>query len=197
MRDEDVLREVNRYCGDGMLLLKKVCFPIIAQFGGIAESEYEDFWSAANETVWSAAVRFDDTIHDSFDNYLKGCLHNRFKTLMTKKNRKKRIPVNHCVSIDTRINEDSEKTYADLLDSGYRIDDDIKELNDDNDGLDEFLNGLSKKQLQIVNLIMFGYDKDEIKQKLKMSDKRFETCVSRMRTFENRILLGGRYSKNI
>lgn len=195
MRDEEVQKTIEKYCNNEMSLLKKVCYPIIAQFGGVADFEYEDFWSIANETVWLAAVRFDDSIHDSFDNYLKGCLQNKFKSIVTKKNRKKRIPVNCFISLDSPISEDSDKKISEVLDSGYRLSDDIKELQDD-DGLEIFISGLSKKQYLIVDLIIQGYEKDEIKKRLCMTDKRYETCIGMLRSFENRILLSGGTSRN-
>ena len=193
MRDEDVQKVIEKYCSNEMALLKRICYPIIAQFGGVADFEYEDFWSIANETVWVAAIRFDDSIHDSFDNYLKGCLQNKFKSIITKKNRKKRIPRECFISIDSTISKDSDRMIADVLDSGYRLSDDIRELQDD-DGLEIFIASLSKKQYLIVDLIIKGYDKDEIKKRLCMTDKRYDTCLAMMRSFENRILLGGRLS---
>jgi len=189
MRDEDVQKMCLKYCGNEMANLKKICDQIIrSTFGSaIADFEYDDFYSMANLTVWKAAMMFNEEINDSFDNYVRRCITNRFKSMMSKKNRKKRIPVKNCVSIDSELSYDSDKTYADIIDSGYDITDDIEELQDN--GLETFIEGLSSKQKQIVELIIQDYDKNDIKAKLNMSEKRYNICVDEMRRFENRILL--------
>ena len=191
MRDDEISKVLEKYCGKEMVLLRKICDPMIVKFGGITEADYDDFYSIANETVWVAAKQFDDSVHDSFDTFLKGCLMNKFKTVMTRRNRKKRIPANVICSIYSKVSEDSDKTLADVLDSGYRISDEIEELQE-GDGFDEFMASLSKKQLQIVEMIIQGYEKDDIKRILNMTDKRYETCIGRLKTFDNRLLLTGK-----
>lgn len=193
MRDEEVKRICNEYCGDEMVVLKKICLPIILQYGGITESEHDEFYSIANETVWRAAVMFNDNINDSFDKYLRECLSNRFKSVMTKKNRKKRIPIQVTVNIDSPITSDSSKTYADVLDSGYDLEKEVEGLQDD--GLDLFMEKLSRKQKRICELIIQGYKKEEIIKIMDISARRFDTCLDALRNYETRILLSGEYDR--
>ena len=188
MREEDLNKILNDYCSDGMLRLKKMCFPLIALFGGITEAEYDEFYSIANETVWMAALQYNEEENDSFDNFLRTCLIKKFKTFVTKKNRKKRVPVKNIVMVDSTISEESDKTYAEIMDSGYRIDQEIFELNG-TEGLAIFISGLSKKQFAVVELIIKGYEKRDIVKILNMTEDRYNILIERMRTIDNRILL--------
>lgn len=191
MRDEDVLKVCESYCGNKMTLLKRLCNPLIKVYGGVAESEHDDFYSIANETVWRAAMMFDETIHDSFERYLMECLDNRFKSVMTKKNRKKRVPTDLVVNLDAKVSNDSNHTYAEVLDSGYDLTKEIPELRDN--GMEEFMRRLSKKQRSICELIMQGYKKNEIICILGISPKRYDSCMNMLKNYETRIMLSGEY----
>ena len=191
MREEEVLKVCDHYCGKGMDSLKKICNSLIKVYGGITESDYDDFYSIANETVWRAAKMFDESIHDSFEKYLIDCLDKRFKSVMTKRNRKKRIPAKNVVSLDAKVSEDSNHTYAEVLDSGYDLAKEIPELQDN--GMEMFMQRLSRKQKMICELIMQGYKKNEIICILQISVKRYDSCMDMLRSYETRILLSGEY----
>ena len=194
MREEEVLKVCQFYCGNEMARLKKLCDPLIRNYGGVTDSEHDDFYSIANETVWRAAVTFDESINDSFEKYLIECLDNRFKSIITKKNRKKRIPRLNMVDIDAKITEDSQNTFADILDSGYDLMKEIPELRDN--GMEIFMSKLSRKQKKICDLIMQGYKKGEIVQILNISIRRYDTCLDVLKNYETRIILGGGYEKD-
>lgn len=193
MQEQKILEVCEFYCGNGMVLLKRICDPMIHKFGGLTESEYDDFYSIANATVWVAAMKFDEGVNDSFDNYLRSCIYKKFKTRMTKKNRRKRIPTNLIDCIDLPINESNDRTYAEVIGSGYDILDDIKEFQDN--GLEMFKANLSKLQKKIVDLMIMGFEKEEIKKILNITDRKYETCVGRMKTYENQILLSGKFEE--
>lgn len=188
MQDDVLCKVLNDYCGNGMLRLKKMCFPLITLFGGITDAEYDEFYSIANETVWTAALQYNEDENDSFDNFLRTCLLKKFMTFVTKKNRKKRIPTKNIVTVDSKISEDSDKTFAEIMDSGYRIDDEIFDLNG-SEGLAIFISGLSKKQVAVVELLIKGYEKRDIMKILNMTEERYNILIERMKTIDNRILL--------
>lgn len=188
MQDDVLCKVLNDYCGNGMLRLKKMCFPLITLFGGITDAEYDEFYSIANETVWTAALQYNADENDSFDNFLRTCLLKKFMTFVTKKNRKKRIPTKNIVTVDSKISEDSDKTFAEIMDSGYRIDDEIFDLNG-SEGLAIFISGLSKKQVAVVELLIKGYEKRDIMKILNMTEERYNILIERMKTIDNRILL--------
>lgn len=192
MKDENIDAIVIYYCGDGMRRLRQICDPMIAKFGSLSKVDYDDFYSIANETVWTAAKQFDDDIHDCFDIFLRCCLSKKFKTEMTRRNRQKRIPTGKIGSIDGTVSQDSDRPLAEVLDSGYRIENEIEELRE-SDCIKVFISGLSKKQIKIVGLIIQGYDKETIKKILGISDKRYDICINGMKTLNNRLLLTGKF----
>lgn len=205
MKNYEVEIVVRKYCGNGMNLLKKICFPIIKKFGGLCDLDYDDFYSIANETVWQAAIMFQkdkENDHDydqhvdvrlrEFDVFLKICLLKKFKTEMTRKNRKKRIPVDKIYGLyDPISNDEGSSAYIDVLSSDFNMDDEVKGLK--NEGLEMFLTSLSRKQFQIVELIIIGFEKDDIKRILGIDEKRYEICIGRLRNLDTRLLLTGKY----
>lgn len=186
-----VNKVVNHYCGNGMANLKPFCQPLIKKFGGICDADYDDFYSAANETVWSAMRRYDCTKNDNVEAYLRGAILNKFKDIMSKKNRDRRIPSSLIVSMEITIDEESTITIGETLRSDKMVDDEIDELNG-NESIIEFLNGLSKKQRAIVQLIMDGYKKESIVEILHIKPERYDTCMAMLRNTNTMILLSHR-----
>ena len=196
MNNDEIELVVAKYCGNGMELLKRICYPIMMKFGWCEDLDRDDFYSIANETVWQAAKQFQSNEPDidkkieSFEIFLRICICKKFKTEMTRKNRKKRIPKQKIYSIYAAIGTDDERTYADTLASDFDICNEVDGLRDD--GLDKFISRLSRKQFQIVELIIIGFEKEDIKKILGIDDKRYDVCIGNMRNFETRILLTGK-----
>lgn len=191
MRDEteSVSERMERYCGNDMALLKKMCYTLLRLIGGISECDYDDFYSIANETVWKAAMNYDpqNEIGISFDMYLRGCLSRKFKTEMTKRNRERRIPKGKIISIEEACGVDGRR-IEETIKSSFDIDEEIPELRH-RENIHIFLDGLSKKQYKIATMIMMGYTKDDILKRLNITSKRYETCIGMMRNFDTMILL--------
>lgn len=193
MEGNDMIKEqinelINKYCGNDMKLLKKICYPIMIKFGGLSESDYDDFYSIANITVWKAADVYDETDGTSFETFLIGCLIKKFKTEMTRRNTQKRKSESVPVSIEMVITPDSDKTFADVIDSGFDIYKEIDGLNQ-SEGLMKFMSGLSKKQKRMADLICDGYRKEDILRILSIDERRYNICLENMKTFDNYILL--------
>ena len=183
----EVSERIEKYCGNDMALLKKICYPLLKLIGGISDCDYDDFYSIANETVWNAAINYnpDNENNIPFEAYLKGCLSRKFKTEMTRRNRDRRIPRKQIFSIEDEV--DGRK-IEDIISSDFSIDKEIKELMY-KENLQIFLSGLSKKQYKIATLIMDGYTKDDILKRLNISDKRYDTCIGMMKSFDTMLLL--------
>ena len=193
MRDEkkqdEISERIEKYCGNDMALLKKMCYPLLRLIGGISEADYDDFYSIANETVWRAAVNYDPKNQNqiSFEVYLRGCLSRKFKTEMTKRNRDRRIPRKQVISIEEACGLDGRK-LEETIKSDFDMNEEIPELRH-KENLQVFLSGLSKKQHKIAVLIMEGYTKDDILKRLDMTSKRYDTCLGMMKSFDTMILL--------
>lgn len=191
MENVKAIEVLKKYSENDMARLKRLAFPIIAKFGGLSQMDYDDFYSIANETLWKAARDYNEDYSENpikFENFLYGCLIKKFRSYMTERNRQKRIPIQLITSIDATVSDDSDRTYADVIESDFEMSKYIDDLYG-NHNFDEFIAGLSKKQLAIVDLIMQGYDNETIKTILNMTDKRFRTCMDGMRTFHNHVLL--------
>lgn len=179
---------IEKYAMNEMKKLKVICFPILIKIGGISEIDYDDFYSIANETLWMAANNFDESKHDNFDVFLKGCIARRFKTEMTKRNREKRISRKNIDSLDQPIGVDGDITWKDVIESDFDIDNQIDELSN-NENVIRYIQSLTPKQKQIAQLVIDGYDIRDIRLMLNMSEEKFENCLGRMKTFDKRILL--------
>lgn len=179
---------IEKWCGNGMAYLKKMCDPIIAKFGGLSEIDYDDFYSSANETVWLSMMKYDPDQNDNVDCYIRSCCKKKFMSIITERNRSKRIPSNIIVSLDAALEPESSITIGDMIPADRIVDDDIYDLNGEYD-LNEFLNSLSKKQRSIVSLIMDGYDKANILEILGITSDRYDVCMSRLKNVDTLILL--------
>ena len=192
-REKFVNEMMQKYCGNNMSGLKRISYPLITRFGGINEMDYDDFYSYANEVVWNAANSFDiGTSVTTFENYLIGCILKKFKSLMTMRNRQKRVPRELICSIDMQLSPDSDKTFADIIESDFDLFKEVEKLSN-RDGIDVMMGNLSKKQKSIVELLVLGYKKEDILLILNIDDRRYDTCMERLRTHENRLILTKQY----
>ena len=69
--------------------LRKLVDSILVRFGGIYDKDKDDFYSIGNEVFVSAIRSYVDG-KQSFDSYLRGCISNRVKTEITRRNAAKR-----------------------------------------------------------------------------------------------------------
>ena len=82
---------VDFYCGNNNKELKKLVNKIlISNFGWVASSEYDDFYSLAAQVIWSCEQNFSNDKNTSFNTYLISCLIRKIKTRITYMNRDKR-----------------------------------------------------------------------------------------------------------
>lgn len=186
-----VIEEIlELYSKNEMRKLKQICYPMLIKIGGISECDYDDFYSIANRTLWLAAKSFDESKHDNFEIFLKGCIARKFKTELTDRNRKRRIKSSHIDSLDRPMSEDSNVLFGEILDSGFSIENEIEDFRNDN--VDRYLDSLSPKQRKIAELIVSGYTVPDIKVMLNIDDARMSLCLDKMRSFEKRIILQSR-----
>lgn len=184
----DVETTLNDYCGNEMRKLKKICYPILSKIGGITELDYDDFYSIANMTVYSAVKQYDETKNDNFELFLTGCIERKFKTEMTRRNRCRRIPQSMIDRLDQPVNEDGETTFGDLIKGEFDWDFFINNVGKDTP-LDRYLNSLSKTQKSIAILSIKGYDLPDIQQILGIDSRKFQNCLTDMKSFNKRLLL--------
>lgn len=167
-----------------------------------------DFYSLGDEIFLGVLCRYDGT--QDFNGFLYACLTNKFKTEMTRRNRKKRkillevedIDENGNVvvvrkslpelSLESPIHEGSKKTIGDMIaETRVATDGDIDKTFFEDDGekftekMLEYISRLSNLQKEVVKLIIAGYTTDEIKKILHISEKQYQDCMVGIRAYRN------------
>lgn len=179
------LEMLQPYCENDMKRLKKMSQLIFLKFSEpLAKSDYDDFYSIANQTLWQAYNAYDSDAGVSFEGFLYSCLQKKFKTELTHRHRQKRILNQFAVSLDA-VNENTEDSS--LMDFITSDSDTYEEAvrGRFSDRVEQYLSGLSNRQVNILNLLMDGYRPDEIRRILDISAKEYTDNLQIMRSYEN------------
>ena len=187
------------YCENNMQRLKYISYQIFSKFGGISEKDYDDFYSIANMVLWNDIQSFDESKGISFENILKFHLRNKFKTAMTKRNRKKRGGTNDRygsqeVSLDAPVSsqDGNDTNLLEIISNDMKSDmeDQVTGLKY-SDRVGKFLDNLSRRNRKIAMYIMVGYDPKDIKRILNISEREYNQAILEFRLYENICILKG------
>ena len=163
------------YCSNGNQRLKPIVDNIIRkQFSWLPQSEYDECYSIAGQTVWYCETRYDKKRNNSFEKYLINSLNRKLKTRITHLNRKKRKGSLDNISLDAYIDEEENMTVSDMV--ADKQDEDVSSLTQ------RYLDSITKLQRKIAEMIMAGYDSETIKKELGLSDNKFKMIIQRMRS---------------
>lgn len=189
---EKQLKTIEYYCGNNMLKLRQISYPIFTKFGGITSKDYDEFYSEANKTILNAVKTYDDSKGGTFEGFLVSCLSRKFKTLMTRRNRNKRFADRISISLDAPIGDENGTTLAEVIPSPFDIESELSnEIGISSDSkMEKYLEKLSKKQRQVAGYLSDGYKPSEIKELLHISEKEYSDCMMAIRSYKNiKILL--------
>lgn len=180
---------LNRYYENGAKKLHRVVDCILLKFGGIADKDYDDFYSIANEVFADALKRYDNT--QSFDGFLYACLFHKIKTEITTRNRYKRLADRNAVSIDAPVGDEEDSVLADFLCSSFDIDTELEERGGvyQDEKVEKYLGRLSEIQRQIIEMKMAEIPVSEIKEKLGLTVKQYENHMKQIKAYENTKIL--------
>lgn len=190
---------LDYYCENNMQRLKYISYQIFSKFGGISEKDYDDFYSIANMVLWNDIQSFDESKGISFENILKFHLRNKFKTAMTKRNRKKRGGTNDRygsqeVSLDAPVSsqDGNDTNLLEIISNDMKSDmeDQVTGL-EYSDRVGKFLDNLSRRNRKIAMYIMVGYDPKDIKRILNISEREYNQAILEFRLYENICILKG------
>lgn len=190
---------LDYYCENNMQRLKYISYQIFSKFGGISEKDYDDFYSIANMVLWNDIQSFDESKGISFENILKFHLRNKFKTAMTKRNRKKRGGTNDRygsqeVSLDAPVSsqDGNDTNLLEIISNDMKSDmeDQVTGLKY-SDRVGKFLDNLSRRNRKIAMYIMVGYDPKDIKRILNISEREYNQAILEFRSYENICILKG------
>lgn len=200
---------INKYCDNEMRELKKICDPILFK-KGITKSnvDYDELLSLAMDTLTDSVIRYDGK-QSKFITFLTGNIKRTFYDFTRDSHRGKRCNLQRDkkgkiikddknnpiiipdISLDAPVNGDNSSTYGDFIVSDFdiseNITDEISVLSDEK--VEKYFNGLSEKQRKVANLIMNGYEPFEIKEKLKISDREYNSIMSIMKSYDNSKIL--------
>lgn len=182
------------YCENDMQRLKKMSRSIFMRFNvPLANADYDDFYSIANETLWKAYNSYDPAMGVGFEGFLCSCLQKKFKTELTHRHRQKRILNQFATSLDAAIEDEDGKSLLELIPSDFDTFEEVAKRQENgqyHDKVQRYLSRLSNRQVNILNLLVDGFKPVEIRQILDISEKDYSDDLQVMRCYENvKILL--------
>ena len=176
---------LESYYADNARKLHRTVDKILCGFGGLSNKDLDDFYSLANEVFWDVMKRYDAS--QSFDAFLYSCLANKIKTEMTRRNREKRRADRMCVSLDAMNDNGEECSLLDFIASDFDTFDEVvkaQECGQYQDNVQMYISKLSNRQVNILNLLVDGYNPHEIREILEISTREYADDLSTMRSYE-------------
>ena len=172
--------------------LRKLVENILKPWRGAYESwEKDEFYSLAGEIFTKIIDKYDESKGD-FDIYFASCLSKRIKDYFKKKNRDKRMQKTETsdggityikpVSIDSVIYEGGDETIADYIPDGKTVEDIV--FSDESQRAEKYMSMLSDAQKKIVELLMDGYTRSEITERLNLTGKSLDDAMAQIRSYE-------------
>ncbi len=144
-----------------------------------------DFYSLANEIFIDVLIRYDGK--QNFEGFLYSCLLNKFKTEMTRRNRKKRQADKMAISIDTPIGDNENSTIGDVIADKSTIEKELFEKGEE--GYSKkmllYLSRLSVIQKEMLRLTIAGYLPGEIKEELHITEKQYCDNYAAIHSYRN------------
>lgn len=177
---------MDSYYADNARKLHKVVDKILSKFGGLSGKDMDDFYSLANEVFTDVLKRYDGV--QLFDGFLYACLSNRIMTEITRRNREKRKADRMCTSLDAASGDDDQCTLLDLIASDFdTFDEAVKDQENwkYQDKIQMYIARLSNRQVSILNLLVDGYQPNEIRQMLEISLREYSDDMKVMKCYEN------------
>lgn len=176
------------YCENDMRLLKRISKSIFMRFSEpLTEADFDDFYSIALLTLWQAYQSYDPKV-GSFEGFLYSCLQRKFKTELTRRHRQKRVFDNYNISLDATIDSEKECTLSEVIPSDFDTFNEAVEGQDNEqytEKMKAFLSRLSNQQVNILNLLIDGYNPMEIRASLGISKKEYADEWKIIKSFEN------------
>lgn len=177
---------MDSYYADNAKKLHKVVDKILSKFGGLSGKDRDDFYSLANEVFTDVLKKYDGV--QSFDGFLYSCLSNKIMTEITRRNREKRKADRMCTSLDAVNGDDEQCTLLDFMASDFDTFDEAVNLQENGryqDKVQIYISRLSNRQVSILNLLVDGYQPNEIRQILEISPGEYSDDMQIMRCYEN------------
>ena len=177
---------LDTYYTDNARKLHKVVDKILSKFGGLSGKDKDDFYSLANEVFWDVIRKYD--CKQSFDGFLYSCLSNKIMSEITRRNREKRKADRMSTSLDAVNGDNEECNLLEIIPSDFDTFEEVikkQESEQYRDKVQRYISKLSNMQVNILNLLINGYQPYEIRTILNMSQNEYTDNLQIMRSYEN------------
>lgn len=171
---------VDKYYKDNAKKLRTMVDKILLKLK-FHDVDKDDFYSLANEVFTRALSTYDHS--QDFDGFIYSCLTNKFKTEMTRRNRKKRQADKMALSWDEKVGNDEDgMTVGDTVADKNTVEGEIfkEEKEEWRSEIKEYLERLSPLQRQIAFLLSYENTPEEICEELHITMKHFENSLKRI-----------------
>ena len=186
---EKTLEIIRPYCENEMRRLKNMSRSIFTRFNiPLSESDYDDFFSTANLTLWQAYNAFDPDLGVSFGAFLHSCLKRKFASEVKSRYREKRLADRNSVSLDASLDEEEGCTLYELIPSDFDVFEEVMENQTgvhNQDKIQKYISRLSRQQIDMLNLLIDGYRPAEIRQMLEITPVEYSDSLKVLRSYEN------------
>lgn len=195
---EEQIAIINKYCENDMKKLKQICYTVWGN-KGLPTCYYDDLYDDAMNVLSESVMTFNQNGKASFKTYLTNNIRMSYgqwyrdNFLRAKRNNleldengniKKDENENPIIipniSFDTPLDDGID--LCEKIASDFNIEDDLEIKESCSENTITYLNALSPTQKEIANLIMIGYEFSDIKEKLQLSDKQFDSHLKHMRS---------------
>lgn len=177
------------YCENDMRKLKAISRSIFMKFNEpLTNADYDDFYSLANLTLWQAFNSYDPDMGVCFEGFFHTCLQKKFKSELTNRHRHKRILNQLAISLDA-VNEDEDKSsLMEVVPSDFDTFDEVMKRQGKGryqNRVQQYISKLSRQQVNILNLLMDGYEPHEVREILELSERDYTNNMQIIRSYEN------------
>lgn len=183
------LSMLQPYCENDMKKLKKMSKSIFLKFNEpLAKADYDDFYSLANLTLWQAYNSYDPDNGVCFEGVLHTCLQKKFKSELTKRHRHKRILNQLATSLDGANEDEDKSNLMEIIPSDFDTFEEVikrQEREQYQDKVQQYISKLSRQQINILNLLMDGYQAHEIRRILNISERQYTDDMRAIKYYEN------------
>ena len=197
MQNEEEKALFDKYCGNNMKEIRKICYPLI-QKSNIPMSEHDDIYSDAQKVVMESVKSYDKNKKCSFNTYFIGNMKRSFKEWSRDGHRWKRCNLVTDENVKLKRDENGNPIVIQNISFDADTEDGISlaekipyvENNSDDEELSpqmkDYLNGLSKVQRKILFFLSDGYTKDEIISMLKIDNFLYNDSMMAIKNEKNK-----------
>ena len=149
----------------------------------IAGYDKEDIYQESYIGAISAIKYFDPNKNNNFYAFANLTIERRIIMLLKKSKRQKNLSLNSALSLDSRLNHNTDTNFLDVLNTNYSEDfvENLKSSEILDIKKEKLINKLSKMEKEVFNLYLNGYSYKEISKKIGKDEKTVDNALQRIK----------------